>query len=784
MSFENPANDLGGKEKEVAAIPSVSKQAESDTPLYQPLDARYIRLLKLLPGSVPDPIRIQLQSTSLEDPGPYTALSYVWGDAKVDRRTIYSGDKELSVTANLFHALCRFRDVSETQTWWIDAVCINQSSITERTQQVRMMLEIYTKAERTVMWLGEDAHPSLEMLFKVAKARHEYARSQDIIGRPGGKTPVFLCSNDLESMKIVANTRDRYASQWVSEDARRHYVSPDPDPKLVTVAFRDMETGETHSCPEYVILALDFDQPRVQKAEKDTFPDFCTFLLEAIKPAEFDLTEAQSIELLSSLDYIASRPYWRRAWIVQEAIVSGKATLVCGKHEIDFDVFCLVYGYERSTGLDVKNVVLDDVRIFDVRSSLRMLMQVMNQPPDQKPINFMTLLETISQIGFYRTSGQSKQMRDLTLGRLMGVFGKQLATDPRDLIFSLVGLLQHFSELPLQHQWAKTSIDYSLDVQTVFKNAAKHIVDSYPKHRIDNQSRRDYILSFVKFDPSRDDTSLPSWIPNWTSNRGVSNVLFAEDNPQIDTLIEYDANVQGDHLVLSGHIVDTVTMSTDIGHDEDFYNEVDLYNTVVEQNLGTRYGSREDRFGAFWRAIVADNPIGMRVINGGDFVSLKLDALRSWMSLCAENYQKIQQIWSHRLKLRRILGPLIADMKEKNKQGEISYSLPPRLLDYIPLEIIEEVFKQENDPSWSSTEAGAPKQFIITEHGFFGTGLPGVEVGDVVAILAGSGNPWYLRKQGDHYIVIGKGWIHGLMYRDDEYHRRGWRDRIEAIRLR
>ncbi|QYT05283.1 HET domain-containing protein [Trichoderma simmonsii] len=638
MSFENPENDLGGKANEVAAIPSASKQAESDTPLYQPLDARNIRLLKLLPGSGSDPIRIQLQSASLEDPGPYTALSYVWGDAKVDRRTIYSGDTELSVTANLFHALCRFRDVSETRTWWIDAVCINQSSTTERTHQVRMMMEIYTKAERTVMWLGEDAHPNLEMLFKVAKARHEYARSKHIIERPGGKTPVVLYSNDLESMEIVANVRDRYASKcmWVSEDTRRHHVPPESDPKLVTVAFRDLETRETNSNPEYVI-ALDFDKARVQTAEKESFPDFCTFLLEAIKPEEFDLTDAQCIGILSALDYIASKPYWRRAWIVQEAIVSEKATLVCGKHEIDFDVFCLVYGYERSTELDVKNVVLDDVRISDGQSFLKILMQVMNQPSDHISINFMSLLETISQIGFYRTRGQSNQMPDLTLGHLMGVFGEQLATDPRDLIFSLVGLLRRFSELELQVQWAETSISYSRDVQTVFKKAAQHIVDSYPKHRIDNQPRRDYILSFVKFDLSRDDTSLPSWIPNWTANRGASNVLFAEDDPQIDTLIEYDANVQGDHLVLSGHIVDTVTMSTDIGHDEDFYNEVDLYHTVVEQNLGTRYGSLAYRFGAFWRAIVADNPIGMRANNGGDLVSLEIDALRSWITLCAEN---------------------------------------------------------------------------------------------------------------------------------------------------
>ncbi|EHK26938.1 uncharacterized protein TRIVIDRAFT_62734 [Trichoderma virens Gv29-8] len=121
----------------------------------------------------------------------------------------------------------------------------------------------------------------------------------------------------------------------------------------------------------------------------------------------------------------------------------------------------------------------------------------------------------------------------------------------------------------------------------------------------------------------------------------------------------------------------------------------------------------------------------------------------------------------HRLKLRSILGPLIADMREKYRQGGKAYPLPQRLLKHIPMEVIGEAFKQENDPVWSSTEVGVAKQFIVTENGFFGTGLPGVEVGDVVAILASSGNPWYLRKQGEHYIVIGKGWIHGLMCKDD-----------------
>ena len=39
---------------------------------------------------------------------------------------------------------------------WIDAICINQTDIEERSQQVEMMGLIYSKAVRNLIWLGEE----------------------------------------------------------------------------------------------------------------------------------------------------------------------------------------------------------------------------------------------------------------------------------------------------------------------------------------------------------------------------------------------------------------------------------------------------------------------------------------------------------------------------------------------------------------------------------------------------------------------------------------------------
>jgi Heterokaryon incompatibility protein (HET) len=44
--------------------------------------------------------------------------------------------------------------------FWIDAICIDQSSIAERSHQVSRMKEIYKTAKEVVAWLGPEAKKS------------------------------------------------------------------------------------------------------------------------------------------------------------------------------------------------------------------------------------------------------------------------------------------------------------------------------------------------------------------------------------------------------------------------------------------------------------------------------------------------------------------------------------------------------------------------------------------------------------------------------------------------
>jgi hypothetical protein len=122
--------------------------------------AREIRLLTLLPEAFPSEIHILLDETPFiaQNMPTCEALSYTWGSPE-DPISIKVGTSEdnnlLLVTQNLAAALKYFRLKDKARVLWIDAICVNQENLKERSHQVQRMGDIY-KAERVVVWLGPE----------------------------------------------------------------------------------------------------------------------------------------------------------------------------------------------------------------------------------------------------------------------------------------------------------------------------------------------------------------------------------------------------------------------------------------------------------------------------------------------------------------------------------------------------------------------------------------------------------------------------------------------------
>ena len=116
---------------------------------------RSIRILNLHPAMDSTlSIQCELDEVSLDHNPQYAAISYTWGDQEL-LCPIECNERKLLVTPNCLAALRHLRNTSEIQTFWIDSICIDQTSLEERSQQVALMGEIYRSANRVLVWLGE-----------------------------------------------------------------------------------------------------------------------------------------------------------------------------------------------------------------------------------------------------------------------------------------------------------------------------------------------------------------------------------------------------------------------------------------------------------------------------------------------------------------------------------------------------------------------------------------------------------------------------------------------------
>ncbi|KAF4595451.1 hypothetical protein GQ602_001064 [Ophiocordyceps camponoti-floridani] len=103
----------------------------------------------------------------------FTALSYVWGDARDTVTLSYAGGTA-SMTRNLRAILeCLVSSGSREKLVWIDALCINQADMAERSQQARLMGDIYSRASPVLVFLSTISGPyELGLGFLTQAAEH------------------------------------------------------------------------------------------------------------------------------------------------------------------------------------------------------------------------------------------------------------------------------------------------------------------------------------------------------------------------------------------------------------------------------------------------------------------------------------------------------------------------------------------------------------------------------------------------------------------------------------
>jgi hypothetical protein len=371
-----------------------------------------IRLMTIEPASdIAAAIKCSTHMAALADAPEFEALSYRWGDAGITENVSVNG-QPFQATTNLASALRRLRQRGKSHHLWVDAICIDQSSIAEKNMQVPLMRTIYSQATRVLIWLGEEADNSgaaFALLKRWAAAVEAACETEQALG--------------------------------YGEETGRP-----PPLRLVLRHGRDLNL--------------------------------------------FDELGRDAIAAL------VGRDYWRRVWVVQEVVLARTRVLLCGRDEIAWEHFHR--GLNQLLDLPELNEREEQEEQVDAATVTRMAV-----PYGVAAVIMLTAWER--KLHQSHPEGFPGDRILVTLTK----FFRFEATDLRDKIYGLLGLLDHDNELGLE-------ADYNLGMNEVSLALVK--AEMQASGRLDG-------LGFAGMNttPRAAATNLPSW--TWDVSGVISRNL-------------------------------------------------------------------------------------------------------------------------------------------------------------------------------------------------------------------------------------------------------------------
>jgi hypothetical protein len=122
---------------------------------YSSLARGQFRVINLAPGTN-SKLRARLEVVEGLQQCEYEAVSYCWGSAKLTQELVMHDGTNLKITDSAYGLLRHLRHSDKPRRLWVDQICINQTNVAEKSEQVKEMHKVYKHTARLIIWLGED----------------------------------------------------------------------------------------------------------------------------------------------------------------------------------------------------------------------------------------------------------------------------------------------------------------------------------------------------------------------------------------------------------------------------------------------------------------------------------------------------------------------------------------------------------------------------------------------------------------------------------------------------
>jgi hypothetical protein len=488
-----------------------------------------------------------------------------------------------------------------------------------------------------------------------------------------------------------------------------------------------------------------------------------------------------SMEEWASLAAVFQRPYFRRLWVVQENILSDIIMGYCGSREIPWKAFHTVaqqiYFRQKLLGRPTSTAFIAPHRPVAALES---------------EVVYLTQWRERLQKG-----DKATVPRELSLENLIFDTWTFSATDPRDKIFGLYGLLREGGTVDWQP-------DYSQSVGEVFARATKEIIQKAGELRI---------LSAVHDESLRNIVDLPSWVPDYSAN--FCNMMCANHHVAGDTPMRSIIGSSWNKLPVAGVKVDSVlavgNTTSGAGQMSMFFNQRWLELALL---LPVPYHTGQTRTEALWRTLCADQALDGSMpapSSYGDIFKAMVCSLvcvkaAETARAAEKDPENVVDLLSAAYHVRKTWSsPPLSEMSVEEltravADPETNISQPDRqTLTHLLYKLqflgiaedncftpsIDEVEKAYYTSSWLPWDESETLQLprggqefynalrnkhgrrklFVTANRYLGLGSGSMAVGDQVWILSGSGAAMVLRgtETEDEFRLVGAAYVHGIM---------------------
>ncbi|KAH6676219.1 heterokaryon incompatibility protein-domain-containing protein [Halenospora varia] len=371
------------------------------------------------------------------------------------------------------------------------------------------------------------------------------------------------------------------------------------------------------------------------------------------------------------------RHWWRRLWPVQELILPRKATLYYGEMAITFDTFQSFF--EKA---DIIRTLIGDFQYSKLASEVAWV--------------------GATRISKIRTHFQAGNFP--SLAELLWATQHHQSRDRSTKVYGLISLL-----CPDEQKSELLKREHSLTDEERFILVAIYILQ---KHRnLD-------ILSYASchhWENVQNGTALPSWVPNFSSERsgieplirgvfGPSGVKDLYDAGGKEILLPLLPTLQIRVLKIQGYLVDYVRIVQDVFTGSESKGQLlELYASLEKTLPGIKCPQSQSVSEAFWRTLYLD------------------------------------QIDSNHL--------------QKKHEAIVSLRLGESSM--------HDILLQKEAPL--NLQHCKGRRILLSSQGYICLGPSGAEANDVISVLPGGKVPYLLRKSGDNFKFIGECYVHGIM---------------------